>query len=36
LTGVDIAQCPVCRTGRLRVVGPLRPGARPVPVWDTS
>ena len=37
LTGVDIAQCPaVCRTGRLHVVGLLRPGALPVPVWDTS
>ena len=36
LTGVDIAQCPVCRTGRLHVVGLLRPGARRVPVWDTS
>jgi hypothetical protein len=36
LTGVDIGQCPVCRAGRLRVVGLLRPGALPVPVWDTS
>ena len=36
LTGVDLTRCPVCRTGRLRVVGLLRPGALPVPVWDTS
>lgn len=36
LTGLDIEQCPVCQQGRLRIVGLLRPGARPVPVWDTS
>ena len=36
LTGVDIAQCPVCRAGRLRIVAVFRPGARPVPAWDTS
>ena len=28
-TGVDIGQCPVCRTGRLQVVAVFRPGARP-------
>jgi hypothetical protein len=36
VTGVDITRCPVCRTGRLHVVGRLRPGAVPVPVLDTS
>ncbi len=36
LTGVDLTRCPVCRMGRLHVVGLLRPGARPVPGWDTS
>jgi hypothetical protein len=36
LTGVDIAQCPVCRAGRLRIVAVFRPGARPVPALDTS
>jgi hypothetical protein len=36
LTGVDIAQCPVCRAGRLRLVAVFRPGARPVPARDTS
>ena len=36
VTGVDITRCPVCRAGRLHVVGLLRPGALPVPVWDTS
>ena len=36
VTGIDLTRCPVCRTGRLRVVGLLRPGALPVPVWDTS
>ncbi len=36
LTGVDITRCPVCRQGRLHVVGRLQPGAPPVPVWDTS
>ena len=36
LTGVDIAQCPVCRAGRLRLVAVFRPGARPVPALDTS
>ena len=28
--------CPVCRAGRLRIVAVFRPGARPVPVVDTS
>lgn len=36
LTGVDLPRCPVCRVGRLQVVGRLRPGTLPVPVWDTS
>jgi hypothetical protein len=36
LTGVDITQCPVCRTGRLRIVAPFRPGHGPVPRLDTS
>jgi hypothetical protein len=36
LTGLDLTRCPVCRVGRLRVVGPLEPDARVVPVWDTS
>ena len=36
LTGVDIRQCPVCGRGRLQVVGRLRPGTLPAPVWDTS
>jgi hypothetical protein len=36
LTGVDITRCPVCRAGRLHVVGLLRPGVLPVHVWDTS
>ncbi len=36
LTGVDTAQCPVCRAGRLRIVAVFRPGARPVPARDTS
>ncbi len=36
LTGVDITRCPVCHTGRLRVVGRLPPGASAVPVWDTA
>jgi hypothetical protein len=36
LPGVDLTRCPVCRQGRLHVVGLLRPGALPVPVWDTS
>ena len=36
LTGVDITRCPVCREGRLHVVGRLPPGALPVPGWDTS
>jgi hypothetical protein len=36
LTGVDLTQCPVCRVGRLQVVGLLRPGTLSVPVWDTS
>ncbi len=36
LTGVDLTRCPLCRGGRLHVVGLLRPGALPVPVWDAS
>ena len=36
VTGVDITRCPVCREGRLHVVRFLRPGALPVPGWDTS
>jgi Putative transposase/Transposase zinc-binding domain len=36
LTGVDLAQCPVCRAGRLRLVAVFRPGARPVPVVDSA
>ena len=36
LTGVDLTRCPVCREGRLHVVGRLRPGALSVPLWDTS
>jgi hypothetical protein len=36
LTGVDITRCPVCRTGRLRVVAVLRPGQIPAPALDTS
>ncbi|MBI4610978.1 MAG: transposase [Candidatus Rokubacteria bacterium] len=36
VTGVDLTRCPVCRAGRLRVVGRLPPGALPVPVVDTS
>ncbi len=36
LTGVDITQCPVCRTGRLRILATFRPGARPVPALDSS
>ena len=36
LTGVDIAQCPVCRAGHLRIVASFWPGARPVPALDTS
>ncbi len=36
VTGIDLTRCPVCRAGRLHVVGLLRPGALPVPVWDTS
>ena len=36
LSGVDITRCPVCREGRLYVIGRLRPGALPVPGWDTS
>ena len=34
LAGVDITRCPVCRTGRLHIVGLLQPHAPPV--WDTS
>lgn len=36
LTGVDIGQCPVCRTGRLRHVTVFRPGQIPAPALDTS
>ena len=36
LTGVDIEQCPMCHTGRLRVVAVFRPGQSPVPALDTS
>ena len=36
LAGVDLTRCPVCHEGRLHVVGRLRPGALPVPGWDTS
>ncbi len=36
VTGIDLTRCPVCRLGRLQIVGRLRPGALPVPVWDTS
>ena len=36
LTGVDITRCPVCRTGRLRVVAVFRPGQIPAPALDTS
>ena len=36
LTGVDLTRCPVCRTGRLHVVGLLRLEPLAVPVWDTS
>ena len=31
-----VLRTPVCREGRLHVVGLLRPGARPVLGWDTS
>ena len=36
VTGLDITRCPVCRVGRLHVVGRLRPEALPVAVVDTS
>ena len=36
LTGVDIAQCPVCHAGRLRFVAVFRPGQIPAPALDTS
>ncbi len=36
LTGVDLAQCPVCRVGRLQLVAVFRPGSLPAPVLDTS
>jgi len=36
LTGVDLTRCLACRAGRLRIVAVFRPGARPVPAWDTS
>ena len=36
LPGLDLTRCPVCRVGRLHVVGPLEPAARVVPVRDTS
>jgi hypothetical protein len=35
-TGLDLTRCPVCRVGRLHVVGRLEPDARVLPVWDTS
>ena len=36
MTGLDVTRCPLCRVGRLHVVGLLRPGALPVAVVDTS
>ncbi len=36
LTGVDIAQCPVCQLGRLRVVAVFRPGHLPAPALDSA
>ncbi len=36
LTGVDIAQCPVCDAGRLQVVAIFGPGHLPAPALDTS
>ncbi|HYA53429.1 MAG TPA: IS91 family transposase [Streptosporangiaceae bacterium] len=36
LTGVDIEQCSVCHTGRLRVVAVFRPGHLPAPALDSS
>jgi hypothetical protein len=36
LTGVDITRCPMCHTGRLRLVAVFRPGHLPAPVLDTS
>lgn len=36
LTGVDLTQCPVCRVGRLHVVGLLGPEELARPVWDPS
>ena len=36
LTGMDIAQCPACHAGRLRVVAVFRPGQCPAPALDTS
>jgi hypothetical protein len=36
LTGVDLTQCPVCRVGRLYVVGLRGPEELARPVWDTS
>ncbi len=39
LTGIDIASCPVCQAGRLRIVAILAPTTFPVPpvmIFDTS
>lgn len=36
LTGLDLLQCPVCRTGTLRIVAPLAPGASAPEIRDTS
>jgi hypothetical protein len=36
LTGVDIEECPVCHTGRLRLMAVFRPGQIPAPALDTS
>ena len=39
LTGIDIARCPVCQQGRLRLAEILPPTphlARRVPIIDTS
>jgi hypothetical protein len=36
LTGVALTRCPGCGVGRLRLVAIFRPGARPVPVEDSS
>jgi hypothetical protein len=36
LSGMDIARCPVCRQGRLRVLAVFEPGQCPVLALDTS